>query len=332
MSSSIPSDGEPPNRSESDLPDPPGDLSRPQQAIQASDAASFRLWRADPEIAPGLYIVSTPIGNLRDITLRALDVLASVDMVLAEDTRVAQKLMNAYGLAPTLRPYHDHNGEKMRPGVLRSLEQGKRIALISDAGTPLVSDPGFKLVREVVAEGHNVIAIPGASALLTALAGAGLATDKFMFAGFPPPRSSARKRWLETIKNVDATLIFYEGGSRLAESLADMGEVLGQRDAVLARELTKKFEEFKRAPLRQLAQDIAEQGSPRGELVILLGPPIPGDANEADLDSALKDALADMTVKDAAAHVATRLGLKKRDVYNRALKLRDKSGSGDEPS
>lgn len=260
---------------------------------------------------------------MRDITLRALDILGSVDLVLAEDTRVAAKLLSAYGLSPPVRPYHDHNGEKVRPGVLRALEDGQRIALISDAGTPLVSDPGFKLARDAIEQGSDVIPVPGASALLAGLAGAGLATDQFLFAGFPPAKQGARRRWLDALANVRATLIMYEGPSRLADSLADMADILGKRDAVLARELTKKFETFRRMSLDDLADAVREEGPPRGEIVLLVGPPGETQTDAASLDEALRAALQDASVKDAASDVATRLGLKKRDVYNRALELKN---------
>ena len=232
-----------------------------------------RLFRIDPKLEPGLYVVSTPIGNLRDVTLRALDILASVDVVCAEDTRVAGKLLSAFGLSVRLRPYHDHNGAQARPGLLKDLQGGARIALISDAGTPLISDPGYKLVREAAALGVSVMAIPGASAPLAALASSGLPTDRFTFAGFPPPRSGARRRFLSEMKDARATLIFFEGPSRLVESLADMASVFGARQAAVARELTKKFEETRRGSLADLAAHYQREGPPRGEIVVLVGPP-----------------------------------------------------------
>src|SRR5262245_9158688 len=206
----------PPEDASTDPAQTPGDEAaraaepeaRPQDDSRQEVAGSSRLFRIDPGLAPGLYVVSTPIGNLRDVTLRALDILASVDVICAEDTRVAGKLLSAFGVSARLRPYHDHNGAQARPGLLNELSNGARIALISDAGTPLISDPGYKLVREAAERGISVIAIPGASAPLTALASSGLPTDRFMFAGFPPPRSSARKTFLSEVKDARATLIF----------------------------------------------------------------------------------------------------------------------------
>ena len=293
---------------------------------QPEDAGSSRLFRVDPRLAPGLYVVSTPIGNLRDITLRALDILASVDVVCAEDTRVAGKLMSAFGVSARLRPYHDHNGAQARPGLLKELESGGRIALMSDAGTPLISDPGYKLVREAAERGIPIYAIPGASAPLTALASSGLPTDRFTFAGFPPPKSSARKRFLNDMKSGQGTLIFFEGPSRLAASLADMAEVFGAREAAVARELTKKFEETRRGLLPDLAAHYTEAGPPRGEIVILVGPPGEQGPPEANaIDAAILAADDSRPLKEIAAEIAEALGLKRRDVYERALELRDAS-------
>jgi 16S rRNA (cytidine1402-2'-O)-methyltransferase len=277
-------------------------------------------------VAPGLYVVSTPIGNLRDITLRALDVLAGVEEVLAEDTRVASKLLSAYGVKARLSPYHDHNGAERRPGLLKRLEEGGRIALISDAGTPLVSDPGWKLVHEALEHGIKVFPVPGASALLAGLVASGLPSDRFLFAGFLPPKSGARRSEIESLKQVPATLVFYESGPRLAESLADLAAVLGDRDAAVARELTKLFEETRRDTLAELAAHYDEAGPPRGEIVLLVGPPRDVAATAADIDSALRVALAEMPTKAAASAVAEALGLAKRDVYQRALQL--KAGDG----
>jgi len=286
--------------------------------------APHRLFRVDPQLAPGLYVVSTPIGNLRDITLRALDVLASADMIFAEDTRVTGKLLSAYGVSARLRPYHDHNGAEVRPWLLSQLEGGARVVLMSDAGTPLVSDPGYKLVREAAERGLPVIAIPGASAPLTALASAGLPTDRFMFAGFPPPKSAARRRMLEELATVRTTLVFFEGPSRLVDSLADMAAVLGNREAAVARELTKKFEEIRRGRLGQLAAHYAEAGPPRGEIVVLVGPPgEPAELDAGALDEAILAADATRPLKEIAAEIAAKFGLKRRDVYERALVLKD---------
>jgi len=277
-------------------------------------------------VAPGLYVVSTPIGNLRDITLRALDILGGAEEVLAEDTRVASKLLSAYGIKARLSPYHDHNGAERRPGLLKRLEEGARIALISDAGTPLVSDPGWKLVHEALEHGIKVYPVPGASALLAGLVASGLPSDRFLFAGFLPPKSGARRTEIESLKQVPATLVFYESGPRLSESLADLATVLGDRDAAVARELTKLFEETRRGTLAELAEHYDQAGPPRGEIVLLVGPPKEVAATAADIDAALRVALNEMPTKAAASSVAEALGLPKRDVYQRALQL--KSGDG----
>ncbi|MGH6949578.1 MAG: 16S rRNA (cytidine(1402)-2'-O)-methyltransferase, partial [Vitreimonas sp.] len=231
--------------------------------------------RTSPPLEPGLYVVSTPIGNLRDITLRALDTLGGADRVYAEDTRVARKLLDAYSLKPRLAAYHEHNAEAARAEILAALEQGESVALISDAGTPLVSDPGFKLARAAIEAGHRVFPIPGASALLAALVTSGLPSDRFLFAGFLPPKQTARRAALAALADVEATLIFYETGPRLADALADMAEAFGARPASVARELTKLFEETRRAPLGDLAAHYAEAGAPKGEIVVVVAPPLP---------------------------------------------------------
>lgn len=278
---------------------------------------------ASPPLEPGLYVVATPIGNLRDITLRALDVLRGADVVFAEDTRQARKLFAAHGVSTRLEAYHEHNAEQARPKALAALEAGRRVALISDAGTPLVSDPGYKLVRAVAEAGHRVTPIPGASALLAGLVVAALPTDRFLFAGFLPPKAGARRAALAELGAVPATLVFYESGPRLAESLADMASVLGSRSAAVARELTKLFEEVRRAPLSELAAHYAQAGAPKGEIVVLVGPPPePAPADEAAIDAALAEALARLSPSAAAAEVAERLGAPKRVVYQRAMALK----------
>jgi 16S rRNA (cytidine1402-2'-O)-methyltransferase len=267
-------------------------------------------------------VVSTPIGNLRDITYRAVDVLAACDLVLCEDTRVSGKLMSAYGLSRPLQPYHDHNADAVRPRVLERLAGGDRIALVSDAGTPLISDPGYKLVREAAEAGHPVRALPGASAPFAALAVAGLPSDRFLFAGFPPNKSAARRRWLEALAPVRATLILFETGPRLADSLADMAAVLGPREAVVARELTKLYETHYRGTLPELAADPA-LAAPKGEIVVLVAPGAEAEAGADEADAALRDALTRGGPGEAASEVAKALGLPRRDLYRRALALKD---------
>lgn len=281
-------------------------------------------------LSPGLYIVSTPIGNLRDITLRALDVLAGADEVLAEDTRTANKLLNAHGLRATVTAYHDHNGAQRRPDVLEKLAQGKVIALISDAGTPLVSDPGYKLVAEAAAAAVKIVPVPGASALLAGLVMAGLPSDRFLFSGFLPPKSGARQATLGSLATVPATLVFYETGPRLAACLADMERVLGgQRHACVARELTKLFEKARRGTLEDLTRHYREAGGPKGEIVILVAPPEDQVASESELDAALLDALATQPTKQAANDVADALGLPRRQAYQRALALKAQQNEQD---
>lgn len=274
-----------------------------------------------PALAPGLYVVSTPIGNLRDVTLRALDVLRTADLVLAEDTRVSAKLLNAHGVKAKLTAYHEHNAEEARPRILQALATGGAVALISDAGTPLISDPGYKLVREVIAAGHAVVPVPGASALLSALTVAGMPTDRFLFAGFPPSKSAARRTFLSELAGVRATLVFYEGASRLGDSLADMAVVFGDREAAVARELTKLYETCVRGSLRALAADPALQ-SPKGEVVVLVGPGAEALGTAADADAALREALTRLSPADAASEVARALGLPRRDLYRQAVAMK----------
>ena len=275
----------------------------------------------DAPLAAGLYVVATPIGNLRDITLRALDVLAQADLVLCEDTRVTGKLLHAYGISAKLERHDEHAAERARPKAMAALAEGKRVALVSDAGTPLISDPGYRLVREVAAEGYAVFPIPGASALVAGLSAAGLPTDRFLFAGFPPPKSAARRTFLAELAGIRATLVFYEGGSRLAASLADMAAVLGDREAVVCRELTKMYETIYRGSLSTLAADL-RLNAPKGEIVILVEPGRETEATPEDADTALTDALTRLKPADAAAEVAKALGLSRRDLYRRAMELK----------
>jgi 16S rRNA (cytidine1402-2'-O)-methyltransferase len=269
----------------------------------------------------GLYVVSTPIGNLGDLTFRALDVLKRCDLILAEDTRVAAKLLAAYGVKNRVERYDDYADDARTAEVIEKLKGGAVIALVSDAGTPLVSDPGYRLVTAAAAEDRRVIPIPGASAALAALAICGLPTDRFLFAGFPPPKSAARRTFLHALPNDRATLIFYETGPRLRASLVDMAEVLGDRPAAVCRELTKLYETCIRGPLSTLAAD-ARLDAPRGEIVVIVGPGDAHVASEADVDRALADALTRLAPSAAAAEVAKALGMPKRDLYRRALQLK----------
>jgi 16S rRNA (cytidine1402-2'-O)-methyltransferase len=274
-----------------------------------------------PKAAPGLHLVATPIGNLGDITLRALQTLAGADVIACEDTRVTRRLTERYGIAAVLKPYHEHNAAAARPKILQMLAEGASIALVSDAGTPLISDPGYKLVRAAIAEGYPVTSLPGASAVLTALAGAGLATDTFLFAGFLPPRQGARRSRLAELKTTPATLVFFEAPSRLAESIADIGNVLGDREMVIARELTKLHEELRRGSPAELAQ-WAEAGAPRGEMVILVGPPALADITDEAILSSLRPLLAEQSLRDAAKLIADELGVAKTRVYDLGLALK----------
>jgi 16S rRNA (cytidine1402-2'-O)-methyltransferase len=276
-------------------------------------------WIPAHALEPGLHLVATPIGNLGDITLRALWVLKSVDRILCEDTRVTARLLAHYGIDKPLDPYHDHNADRVRPGVIAALRRGDTLALVSDAGTPLVSDPGYKLVREAVAEGLPVTAAPGPSAALTALILSGLPPDRFLFGGFLPPRSTARRKALTQWTGLDATLIFYEGPSRLATCLTDMAAMLGDRPAAIGRELTKRHEEMRRGTLAVLAVAYREEPAPRGEVVIVVGPPEVVTSDVNDLDDRIDTLLAKHSLRDAVAALAAETGLPRRTLYDRAL-------------
>lgn len=294
---------------------------------RSSKAAEVR--RENPaasrKLEPGLYIVATPIGNLRDITLRALEVLGSAALVLCEDTRVTKKLLERHNLSPKLLAYHDHNAASVRPRVLEALASGAAVALVSDAGTPLVSDPGFKLVEAAIEAGHRVYPIPGASAALAALVSAGLPSDRFFFEGFLPPKSGARKTRLADLRGIPATLIFYESGPRLAESISDMAASLGERKAAVCRELTKAFEEIRRGSLQELARHYEEAGAPKGEIVVIVGPPgEEAPIDHVELDRKIESALATLSLKDASAAIAADTGLPRKEIYARALVLAEK--------
>jgi 16S rRNA (cytidine1402-2'-O)-methyltransferase len=285
----------------------------------AAGPAGFAAAGAEP--APGLHLVATPIGNLGDVTLRALAVLRGADRIYCEDTRVAARLLARYGIARPLARYDDHNAEAMRPTILAALRRGERLALVSDAGTPLVSDPGYKLVRAAIDENLPVTAEPGPSAALTALILSGLPPDSFFFGGFLPPRQAARRRALARRRMLDATLIFFESAVRLADTLGDMAEVLGSRKAAVARELTKLHEEVRRGPLGDLARHYRAAGPPRGEAVIIVAPPEPEAIGSAEIDTRLRDVLRKSGVRDAVANVAGETGLSRRELYRRALAL-----------
>lgn len=290
------------------------------EGAQASDGEGLR---KPLPVAAGLHIVATPIGNMRDITLRALDVLRAADLIACEDTRVFAKLAREYGISAPTIAYSDATQDAAEPRILRALREGRRVALVSDAGMPLISDPGYRLVRAALAGGQLVTSAPGASAVPMALALSGLPTDRFFFAGFLPAKSGERRRAIAEAAAVPSTLVFFEAPHRLTESLAELAELLGPRPAAVARELTKLFEEVRRAPLDQLAAHYAKHPEVKGEIAIVIGPPGEGTAAPAEvLDEALQAALANASVKDAAAEVAARLGLKRRDVYARALQLK----------
>lgn len=280
---------------------------------------------------PGLYLVATPIGNLGDVTIRALETLAGVDVVACEDTRISHRLMERFAIRTQLTPYHEHNAATARPKLLARLARGEAIALVSDAGTPLISDPGFKLVREASVAGHTIIALPGPSSVLAALSVAALPTDRFFFEGFLPPKQGARRARLAELARIDATLVLFDGGTRIQDTLQDVAAILGQRDGAICRELTKLHEEIRRGPLAELAAH-ADALETRGEFVLVIGPP-PKDAAimTADaLDDLLRTSLAHDSVKDAVAHAVTLSGWPKREVYAHALELSRRKAVGDD--
>jgi 16S rRNA (cytidine1402-2'-O)-methyltransferase len=305
---------------------------RPVQASQ--DAPPRRYTVAGqvlvaPRLAAGLYLVATPIGNLRDMTLRALEILAAADLVACEDTRVTRKLFDHYGLSTPLTPYHDHNAEAVRPKILARIAAGGAVALVSDAGTPLISDPGYRMVRAAHEAGHPVTAAPGASAVLTALMVAGLATDRFFFEGFLPAKAAAKRARIAELVRIPSTLVVFESGPRIAATLADLAAGLGAREAAIGRELTKLHEEVRRGTLDRLAHHYAAGAETRGEFVVVVaGPSAPEQPDEAVIDAMLRAALARTSVKDAVAEVAAATGEPRRAIYGRALELtRDPHGA-----
>jgi 16S rRNA (cytidine1402-2'-O)-methyltransferase len=297
-----------------------------EQADKHSYAVSGQTFAA-PKARGGLYLVATPIGNLGDITLRALETLAAVDFIACEDTRITRRLTERYGISAQLKAYHEHNAAEMRPKILELLAQGAAIALVSDAGTPLISDPGFKLVREACAAGLSVVALPGPSSVLAALSVAALPTDRFFFEGFLPSKAAARRARLRELAHLDATLVLFESGSRVQDTLTDLAAIMGARDAAICREMTKLHEEISRGTLSELAQS-ADTLETRGEFVLVIGPGPEGSQTmtaEA-IDDLLRDRLTRDSVKDAVAHAVEVSGRPRREIYARALELAKETG------
>lgn len=302
---------------------------KPETSARSRRYAPFGAMIEAPKAAPGLYLVATPIGNLGDISLRALETLAGADVIACEDTRVTRRLLERYGIDTPLTPYHEHNAAEARPKLLARLAANQAVALVSDAGTPLISDPGYRLVREANAAGHTITALPGASSVLAALNVAGLPTDRFFFEGFLPPKQGARQKRIAALASVPATLVLFETGPRIGASLADLAVGLGAREAAVCRELTKLHEEVRRGDLAALARDYAEEGAEtRGEFVVVVAPPAADEDSAADLDEMLMRALARVSVKEAVGEVALATGLPRREVYQRALALSKVGGDG----
>ncbi|WP_375464424.1 16S rRNA (cytidine(1402)-2'-O)-methyltransferase [uncultured Methylobacterium sp.] len=298
---------------------------RPANSDRSASFTAFGLATEAEPLTPGLHVVATPIGNLRDVTIRALATLAAADAVLAEDTRVTRTLLMHYGITTPLVAYHEHSNEAVRERMVRRMQDGAALALVSDAGTPLVSDPGFKLVQAAIAAGLPVTPIPGPSAVMTAIVAAGLPTDRFFFEGFLPQKGGARRNRLSALAGVPGTLVLFESPHRLPEMLADAAAILGgTRPAAVARELTKLFETIRRGTLGSLNETFAAEGAPKGEVVVVIGAAAeeaPTAETDAGLDAALRAALARHSIKDAASLVADETGQPRRAVYNRALAL-----------
>ena len=315
----LPSD----NREAATPPDAP--------AAHTNDGARPSKRPHPPAMKPGHYLVATPIGNLGDLSVRARDILAAAALIACEDTRVTGRLLAANGLSTKMTSYHDHSSSGTRDRLIQTLNDGKIVALVSDAGTPLISDPGYRLVSAAVEAGIYVTAAPGPSAPLTALVLSGLPTDRFLFAGFLPSKGGPRRTALREVAAVPATLIFLESPRRIAASLAAMKDVLGDRPAAVARELTKMYEEVRRGGLCELAERYAAENSPKGEIVVVVGPPGDDAPGYVNVDELLSEALSTMSIRDAAAWVAVATGLSRREIYSRALELSrpDSSGDGD---
>jgi 16S rRNA (cytidine1402-2'-O)-methyltransferase len=303
----------------------------PQRAAAGPNADAPRLRRYcvggqsfdAPPLPGGLYVVATPIGNLRDITVRGLETLAAADLIACEDTRVTRKLLERYGIATPLTPYHEHNAEQARPRLLARLAEGATVALVSDAGTPLISDPGYKLVRAAREAVHPVTPLPGPSAVLAALVTSGLPSDRFFFEGFLPAKETPRRRRIVDLARIPATLILFETGPRLADSLRDLAAALAPRRAVVCRELTKVHEEAHGDDLAALAQAYAGASAPRGEIVIVIAPPVQEAqaVGPQDTDALLRAALGRTSLKDAVSEIAAVTGQPRRDIYQRALAI-----------
>jgi 16S rRNA (cytidine1402-2'-O)-methyltransferase len=304
---------------------------RANRAAAGASQRSYALGGATHEaqsLAPGLYLVATPIGNLGDITLRALETLAAADVIACEDTRVTRRLTEHYGIATPLTPYHEHNAAEARPKLLARLAVGGTIALVSDAGTPLISDPGYKLARAASEAGHAVTALPGASAVLAALGVSGLPTDRFFFEGFLPPKQAARRKRAAVLATIPATLVIFETGPRIADALGDLAQCLGARNAAICRELTKLHEEVRRGTLDELARAYGDGAEIRGEFVVVISPPREELVADTDVDIMLHGALARVSVKDAVGEVALATGRSRREVYQRVLALTKDAGDG----
>lgn len=283
--------------------------------------------RQATELAPGLYLVATPIGNAQDLSQRAIAVLSTADVVACEDSRVSGRLFAMHNIDARLTTYHDHNAGQRRPQLIKRMKDGQSVALVSDAGTPAIADPGYKLVRAAIEAGITVTAVPGANAALTALILSGLPTDRFLFEGYLPARSNARRKVLAALAAIPATLIFQESNKRLAASLKDMADILGSRDAAVGRELTKMYEEMRRAPLARLAAAFKAEGPPKGEIVVVVaGPGAAPEIDGAALDAMIIEALVDLSVRDAAEKIAAETGLPRKQIYSRALDLKDGDG------
>ncbi len=301
--------------------DPPGPDEAVADRVGAALAAQATREMAEP-LAPSLYVVATPIGNLGDVTVRAVTTLARADAILCEDTRVSRTLLSRYAIERPLRAFHEHNEDAEQARVLAEIASGQAIALISDAGTPLLSDPGYKLVRAAVAAGHPVIALPGPSAILAGLTMSGLPTDGFFFGGFLPPKEAARRVRLGSLAAIPGSLVFFESPNRIADTIADVAAVLGDREVVVARELTKRFEEVRRGLATLMAAELAAHPI-KGEIVLVVAPPLAHEVSDADIEAAMRNALVSSSLRDAAREVADGLGVTRSRAYQIGLKLKD---------